>query len=129
MYQKIKQPLICFIRRATFWIATGLLLCATSSCTDADTIYCYADKDNDLVSLLEDEGLRIIREKDVQATLEKAPESAAVLLLNANYPGKARQLTDTQKQLIHNKQLRVFAEYASLSDTVPQPEKIEFERV
>ena len=129
MWQKIRKPLTRLIRRATPWTAACLLLCTAQGCTDAGTIYCCGGEDNDLASLLEEEGFRIIREKDVQTTLEKAPESAAVLLLNAGYPDKVLQLTGAQRETIRSKQLRVFAEYASLADTVPQPEKIEFERV
>ncbi|WP_196017276.1 hypothetical protein [Alistipes senegalensis] len=129
MWQKIRKPLTRLIRRTTPWAAAGLLSCTAPGCTDAGTIYCCTGENNDLVSLLEDEGFRIIREKDAQTTLEKAPESAAVLLLNADYPGKVRQLTDAQRETIRRKQLHVFAEYTSLSDTVPQPEQIEFERI
>lgn len=129
MWQKIRKPLTRLIRRVTPWTAAGLLSCTAPGCTDAGTVYCCGGESNDLVSLLEDEGFKIIREKDAQTTLEKAPESAAVLLLNADYPDKIRRLTDAQRETIRRKRLRVFAEYASLADTVPQPEKIEFERV
>ena len=60
----------------------AVLLAAISGCSGADTIWCCADEDNDLVTVLKDNGYRIVLSDDVQTTLEKAPEGAAVLLLN-----------------------------------------------
>lgn len=106
-----------------------LLLFALPGCRQADTVYCCAGGENDLLSLLEDEGYRVVRKDDVQRVLEQAPESSAVLLLSAGYPKRAQALTPAQRALIREKRLRVFAEYATLSDTVPQPDTIAFERV
>lgn len=99
-----------------------------SSCTDADTIGCYADKDNDLVSPLATRRLQDHSGKDA-SDAGKSSGTAAVLLLNANYlPGKARQLTDTQKQLIHNSNCASSPNtQAFLRHCSAKPEKIEFE--
>ena len=65
----------------------------------------------------------------MQTTLEKAPEGAAVLLLNRSYPDSVRLLSGQQVSKIGEKGLRVFAEFASTADTLPQLHEIGFERV
>ena len=107
----------------------AVLLAAISGCSGADTIWCCADEDNDLVTVLKDNGYRIVLSDDVQTTLEKAPEGAAVLLLNRSYPDSVRLLSGQQVSKIGEKGLRVFAEFASTADTLPQLHEIGFERV
>ena len=106
-----------------------LLLAVVSGCSGADTVWCCADEDNDLVTVLKDNGYRIVLSDDVQTTLEKAPEGAAVLLLNRSYPDSVRLLSGQQVSKIGEKGLRVFAEFASTADTLPQLHEIGFERV
>ena len=107
----------------------AVLLAAISGCSGADTIWCCADEDNDLVTVLKDNGYRIVLSDDVQTTLEEAPEGAAVLLLNRSYPDSVRLLSGQQVSKIGEKGLRVFAEFASTADTLPQLHEIGFERV
>lgn len=107
----------------------AVLLAAISGCSGADTIWCCADEDNDLVTVLKDNGYRIVLSDDVQTTLDKAPEGAAVLLLNRSYPDSVRLLSGQQVSKIGEKGLRVFAEFASTADTLPQLHEIGFERV
>lgn len=107
----------------------AVLLAAISGCSGADTIWCCADEDNDLVTVLKDNGYRIVLSDDVQTTLEKAPEGAAVLLLNRSYPDSVRLLSGQQVSKIGEKGLRGFAEFASTADTLPQLHEIGFERV
>ncbi len=107
----------------------AVLLAAISGCSGADTIWCCADEDNDLVTVLKDNGYRIVLSDDVQTTLDKAPEGAAVLLLNRSYPDSVRLLSGQQVSKIGEKGLRVFAEFASTADTLPQFHEIGFERV
>ena len=107
----------------------AVLLAAISGCSGADTIWCCADEDNDLVTVLKDNGYRIVLSDDVQTTLEKAPEGVAVLLLNRSYPDSVRLLSGQQVSKIGEKGLRVFAEFASTADTLPQLHEIGFERV
>lgn len=106
-----------------------LLLAVVSGCSGADTVWCCADEDNDLVTVLKDNGYRIVLSDDVQTTLEKAPEGAAVLLLNRSYPDSVRLLSGQQLSRIEEKGLRVFAEFASVADTLPQLHEIGFERI
>ena len=107
----------------------AVLLAAISGCSGADTIWCCADEDNDLVTVLKDNGYRIVLSDDVQTTLDKAPDGAAVLLLNRSYPDSVRLLSGQQVSKIGEKGLRVFAEFASTADTLPQLHEIGFERV
>lgn len=105
------------------------LLPLAVGCSGSGTIWCCSDGDNDLVSFLRDEGYRIHLLEDVQAALDKAPEGAAVLLLNGCYPDSVMMLSGDQLCTIEEKGLKVFAEYACTGSEIPQVHEIEYERV
>lgn len=129
MWKNNGKTLRSLARTFALLAAIGSLACLAPCCSRADVVYCCAGEGNDLVSSLIDEGFKVVFAEDAQAVLEMAPESAAVLLLGADYPGKPQVLTEARREMIRDKRLRVFAEYATLADTLPQPEKIVFERV
>lgn len=106
-----------------------LALCCVCSCGSRDTLYIYGGSDNDLSALLAAEGFSIATAADVPSLLDEAPEGAAVLLLSEGYPETPLHLSQSQLSLIKDKKLRVFADYATLADTLPVPRTIEFERV
>ncbi|MCM1178477.1 MAG: hypothetical protein NC308_07015 [Clostridium sp.] len=100
-----------------------------SGCVPKGTLYCCAEDGNDLVELLEDEGFKIIRSFDVDEILDMAPEGSAVLILNPAYPDSVRLVTSGQASVAAAKKLRIFAEFASFSDTLPVLHEAVLERV
>lgn len=105
-----------------------ILAFSMSSCS-TDTVYCCAGKDNDLVTLLEQEGYRVVRADGTDELLEMAPEHSAVLLLNPLYPKEVRHMTAEQMAKIREKDLRVFAEFATPLDKEPELYEAQLERV
>ena len=100
-----------------------------SGCHSKNTIYYVASEENNLITLLKEEGFRLYSTPTAREAIEKADKGAAVLLLNENYPEKVQQLSPELLQTIENKQLKVFAEYATLEDSLPAIKEVSLERV
>lgn len=100
-----------------------------SGCHSKNTIYYVASEENNLITLLKEEGVRLYSTPTAREAIEKADKGAAVLLLNENYPEKVQQLSPELLQTIENKQLKVFAEYATLEDSLPAIKEVSLERV
>ena len=106
--------------------AVACLMCAQAASGQRKNVHCLADKDNDLVRLLVAEGYDVIPGGDVDEVLGAAPERGAVLLSGGD---SVLRLSRKHLALIRDKKLRVFADFASLADTLPQIHDIDFERV
>ena len=91
-------------------------------------VHC-TDDGNDLVQLLKDEGFRIKTYGSATDALEAAGNGAAVLLLGSRYPDTPQTLSQEQVELISRKSLKVFAEFASLSQETPELREINLERI
>ncbi len=92
-------------------------------------VFVYGTEDNDLVGLLREEGVRIKVRNSVDKTLSAAGRGSAVLLLGSGYPDTPLPLTQEQVDLADGKDLRVFAEFATLPGTTPELNEINLERV
>ena len=106
--------------------AVACLMCAQAASGQRKNVHCLADKENDLVRLLVAEGYDVIPGGDVDEVLGAAPERGAVLLSGGD---SVLRLSRKHLALIRDKKLRVFADFASLADTLPQIHDIDFERV
>ena len=84
---------------------------------------------NDLVGLLRREGLKPKVSGSLTQTLESARKGSAVLLLGSGYPDKIQSLSQEELDLIHKKDLHVFAEFATVSGEKPELKEISLERV
>ena len=90
---------------------------------------CCETDDNDLVGLLREEGVRIKVRKSVDKTLSAAGRGSAVLLLGSGYPDVLLPLTQEQVNMAAGKDLKVFAEFATMPGTSPELKEINLERV
>lgn len=89
------------------------IMMVTGGCAD-QRIYVHSGAgDNDLVSLLREEGFRLRVKDSQEAALKAAPEGSTVLLLGSGYPDTTQALSQEDLDLIHGKDLRVFAEFAT----------------
>ncbi|MBQ1655541.1 MAG: hypothetical protein II053_01385, partial [Bacteroidales bacterium] len=79
----------------------------------AATIYTNS-LDNDLASLLRKEGFRVVARGSVPEILSHAGKGSAVILAADGYPDSPLSLSDKDISAIREKDLRVFAEYATL---------------
>lgn len=86
-----------------------ILLCRSISAKGI--FYAVAQKDNDIVILLEKEGYTVIFYKNQEEALEKTPRNGPLLLLSPSYPRKYEYLTPKDMQLVKRRHLRVYAEY------------------
>ena len=94
-------------------------------------IYVHCDReDNDLVRHLRSEGFRLKVFHSSADALENAKQGSAVLLLGSGYPEKTQVITNDQMEMINDKGLRVFAEFAVCEGgREPDLEEIDLERV
>jgi hypothetical protein len=94
-------------------------------------IYVHCDReDNDLVRHLRSEGFRLKVYHSSAEALENAKPGSAVLLLGSGYPEKTQVITNGQREMINDKGLRVFAEFAVCEGgREPDLEEIDLERV
>ena len=86
-------------------------------------------ENNDLVGLLRREGMRPKVAGSITQTLKSARKGSAVLLLGSGYPDKAQTLSQEDLDVIRNKDLQVFAEFATVSGNEPELKEINLERV
>ena len=100
----------------------------SAACGRKDTVYYSGSDDNDLLGLLADEGFSLKGCGDARSALDNAPEGAAVLLLGS-YPDGILHLSPTMLETAKAKRLRVFADFACLTDTAPAIDTIAYERV
>ena len=110
-------------------LALTVLVSGCDCIKDKPVFVCCETADNDLVSLLREEGVRIKVRKDVDKTLSAAGQGSAVLLLGYGYPDTPLSLTQEQVELADGKDLKVFAEFATLPGTAPELKEISLERV
>lgn len=101
----------------------------SAACGRKDTVYYSGSDDNDLLELLADEGFSLKGCGDARSALDNAPEGAAVLLLDGSYPDGILHLTPEIIETAKAKRLRVFADFACLTDTAPAIDTIACERV
>lgn len=78
---------------------------------------------------LKESGYRVVSYDTVDRLLESAPALAPVLILSSTYPEEPFQLSKDHISKIKEKGLRVFAEYTTLSDTLPEVGHVDKERV
>ena len=110
-------------------LALTVLVSGCDCIKDKPVFVCCEAADNALVSLLREEGVRIKVRKDVDKTLSAAGQGSAVLLLGSGYPDTPLSLTQEQVELADGKDLKVFAEFATLPGTAPELKEISLERV
>ena len=94
----------------------------------AATIYTNS-LDNDLASLLRKEGFRVVCRGSVREILSHAGKGSAVILAADGYPDSPLSLSDKDISAIREKDLRVFAEYATLPGEKADIGEIGVERV
>lgn len=99
-----------------------------ASCSGQD-VFCVAPENSDIISVLKDEGFSVNSFGSVDELLESAPAGSPVLLLARTYPDAPVLLDSAALTAIREKNLRVFAEFASCSDTLPQVRVVDKERV
>lgn len=100
-----------------------------SAKTQECQIYCVGQRDNDLLSLLEREGIKVMVKSSKTKALETVPDQSAVLLLDRGFGNVAYQLSQEDLALIARKKLRVFAEFATVAESVPTIKTIDLERI
>ena len=105
-----------------------LLLLVLASCTSPDFYVC-APEDNNLLTVLEQEGMTFKKYASAEEAVNAAPESASLLLLSQGYPEKAETISKELVDRIVSKDLKVYAEFVSFADTVSQPQALTLERV
>lgn len=93
-----------------------------------DTIWCVASQENDLTTLLAEEGFSLVRGGNIQTVLFLAPQGAPVLLLGEN-PTEINRLTAEDLAIIEQKELRVFADYTLLPGQQRDLREVNWERV
>ena len=104
------------------------LLLVLASCTSPDFYVC-APEDNNLLTVLEQEGMTFKKYASAEEAVNAAPESASLLLLSQGYPEKAETISKELVDRIVSKDLKVYAEFVSFADTVSQPQALTLERV
>ncbi len=105
-----------------------LLLLVFASCTSPDFYIC-APEENNLLTVLEQEGMTFKKYTSAEEAINAAPESASVLLLSQGYPKKAETMSKELLDKIESKNLKVYAEFVSFADTVSLPQALTLERV
>jgi len=105
-----------------------ILLMALTACTSPD-FYIYAPDDNNLVTVLEKEGKKLQKYPSPDEAIEAAPEGAAVLLLSQTYPDKVEKIEKETVDKIVSKNLKVYSEFFTFSDTLSQPKALSLERI
>ena len=105
-----------------------LLLLVFASCTSPDFYIC-APEENNLLTVLEQEGMTFKKYTSAEESINAAPESASVLLLSQGYPKKAETMSKELLDKIESKNLKVYAEFVSFADTVSLPQALTLERV
>ena len=105
-----------------------VFLFVLSSCGSPDYYVC-APADNNLLTVLAQEGRTVKRFPDAAEAVDAAPDGAAVLLLSQGYPDTPGRLSPELLDKIEAKGLRVYAEFVTLGDTLPRPQALTLERV
>lgn len=106
-----------------YWFLAIIL----SSCTSPDFYVCAPD-DNNLLTVLQQEGKTIQKYSSLEAAVGAAPHGASVLLLAEGYPDKPKQIERALVDEIKSKDLRVYAEFVTFADTVCKPITLSLER-
>lgn len=118
------------INKSLFFSILILLVC---SCTTKETFYCTGSDDNDLVTLLQQQGYNLVLFESAEEVINAAPEGSPVLLLAAaEYPDKYNTIDATILDEIAKKKLKVYAEYVLLPnvpDSIAKPRALDLERV
>ena len=87
------------------------------------------EENNDLVGLLRQEGFKVKEYESAGEALESAGKGSAVLLLGSEYPKRVQTLSEDDWELIDDKDLKVFAEFAATEDEEQDLKEINLERV
>ena len=105
-----------------------LLVMMLSACTSPDFYVCAPD-DNNLLTVLQQEGKIIQKYSSVEEAVEAAPTGTSVLLLAKDYPDKPQKIGKALVDKIKSKDLKVYAEFTTFADTISQPVALSLERV
>ena len=85
-----------------------------SALKNAEIYVCGLGEGNDLIKLLYDEGAKVKEYESPESALEKAKPGSAVLLLAGDYPEKPLIISEDSFNIIEEKGLRVYAEFADV---------------
>ena len=118
---------MCSIKK--FFLCAMMAVAPLMGNAKGDVVYCVGKQDNDLVRFLNSERFKVVRFDQLEPALQDIPSNSALIILNPAYPDGVRTLSESNVKLFKDKKLRVFAEYASISDTIPKPQQLNLERV
>ena len=85
-----------------------------SALKNAEIYVCGLGEGNDLIKLLYDEEAKVKEYESPESALEKAKPGSAVLLLAGDYPEKPLIISEDNYNIIEEKGLRVYAEFADV---------------
>jgi len=105
-----------------FFVA--VMLAVMSWLWSCETFYCMAPPGSDIVEVMEKDGYRVVPFTD----LREVPVGSRVLLLNPGYPDSVLLLGAEFKQIVNDRKLRVFAEFAAPDTAVAELHTIQWER-
>lgn len=100
-----------------------------SSCSSTFELYCVSTEKNDLIELLKKENFTIHQYSQPEQLLEQVPKNAVVLFLSTGYPHMVQCFSEEMLQVMKEKNLKVYAEFASLAEVPPSPQEINLERI
>ena len=100
-----------------------------SSCSSPFELYCVSTEKNDLIDFLKKENFTIHQYSQPEQLLEQVPKNAVVLFLSTGYPHTVQCFSDEMLQVMKEKNLKVYAEFASLAEVPPSPQEINLERI